>query len=420
MKKVLTIGWKDLIVTFRDRAALIMMLAAPLVLTLGMGFVTGSFSQDDSSGLADIPVVVVNEDEGQLGQALAQAFASPELAELVEPTTAGSFAAARQQVDDDEVAAAVLIPAGFSAGVIPGRDGGAAGQAVAIEVYANPARPLSAGVVQAIVNSFASQVRAGQVSGQVAITQLIMDGLISPQEAPTASQAMVERMMGEDGGGQALIALHRSSATVDEEETFNPLAFFATGMAVFFLMYTVTIGGRSILDERNARTLSRLLTTPTSLAQVLGGKVLGVFLTGFTQVIILIVATSLMFNLRWGDALGVIVLVAAVAAAATGWGILLAALAKSAGQISSLGTALMLIFGIMGGTFISLANFSSAVRVASRITPNAWAVEGFNTLAAGGVLADILTPVAALLVMAAALFALAVLAFRQRKAALLV
>lgn len=420
MKKVLTIGWKDLIVTFRDRAALIMMLAAPLVLTVGMGFVTGSFSQDDSSGLADIPVVVVNEDEGQLGQALAEAFTSPELAELVEPTTAGSFAAARQQVDDDEVAAAVLIPAGFSAGVIPGQDGGAAGQAVAIEVYANPARPLSAGVVQAIVNSFASQVRAGQVSGQVAITQLIMDGLISPQEAPAASQAMVERMMGKDGGGQALITLRRSSAAVDEEETFNPLAFFATGMAVFFLMYTVTIGGRSILDERNARTLSRLLTTPTSLAQVLGGKVLGVFLTGFTQVIILIVATSLMFNLRWGDALGVVVLVAAVAAAATGWGILLAALAKSAGQISSLGTALMLIFGIMGGTFISLDNFSSAVRALGRITPNAWAVEGFNTLASGGVLADIVAPVVALLVMAALLFALAVLAFRQRKATLLV
>ena len=47
MKKVFRIGFKDLQIIFRDRTALIMMLVAPLVLTLAMGFVTGSFSDDD-------------------------------------------------------------------------------------------------------------------------------------------------------------------------------------------------------------------------------------------------------------------------------------------------------------------------------------------------------------------------------------
>ena len=51
MLKLLTIGWKDLIVTFRDRAALIMMLAAPFVLTLGMGAVTGAFSDGSNNGI---------------------------------------------------------------------------------------------------------------------------------------------------------------------------------------------------------------------------------------------------------------------------------------------------------------------------------------------------------------------------------
>ena len=76
MKKVLNIGWKDFIITFRDRAAWIMMLAAPLILTIGLGFASGSFSDNDS-GIQDIPVVIINEDEGALGQSLEAMLAAP-------------------------------------------------------------------------------------------------------------------------------------------------------------------------------------------------------------------------------------------------------------------------------------------------------------------------------------------------------
>ena len=44
MKKILQIGWKDLRVIFRDRAALILMLLAPFAMTIGMGLVTGTLT----------------------------------------------------------------------------------------------------------------------------------------------------------------------------------------------------------------------------------------------------------------------------------------------------------------------------------------------------------------------------------------
>ena len=84
MKKVFLIGWKDLTLAFRDRAALTFMLLAPFLLTLGLGFVTGAFSGSSSSGVSDIPVIIVNQDGGQLGNALVEVFQSPDLAELVE------------------------------------------------------------------------------------------------------------------------------------------------------------------------------------------------------------------------------------------------------------------------------------------------------------------------------------------------
>ena len=70
MHKLWTIGRKDLVVLFRDRAALILMLAAPLALTVGLGMVTGSFSGGGQTGLRDIPLIVVNLDQGPLGEGL--------------------------------------------------------------------------------------------------------------------------------------------------------------------------------------------------------------------------------------------------------------------------------------------------------------------------------------------------------------
>src|SRR3990170_484539 len=142
MMKVLHIAWKDLIVTFRDRAALILMLAAPFVLTLGMGFITGRFSggSGDISGVRDIPVILVNLDDGELSEALVSIFTSEELRDLLEPTLTADLASARQQIDDDQAASAVIIPAGFSAGVLQPAAGGGSSQAASIELYISPAR----------------------------------------------------------------------------------------------------------------------------------------------------------------------------------------------------------------------------------------------------------------------------------------
>jgi ABC-2 type transport system permease protein len=281
-------------------------------------------------------------------------------------------------------------------------------------VYTSPARPISSGVVQSIVTSFVNQVDTGVLSGDVAVTQLVANGLIELQDIPEVTQAVIGRLQAASQSETDLITINRTTTSLNSEQSFNPIAFFATGMAVFFLMYTVTIGGRSILAERNDGTLRRLLVTPTTTVQVLGGKVLGIFMSGFAQVGLLILGTTVMFNLNWGDPLGIVVLVAAVSAAATGWGLLLAGFAKTTSHVASIGTAMMLTFGILGGSFIPAESFTGPLQSLRLITPNAWAMDGFNLLNTGRTLADIVGPVGALVVMAAVLFAVSVFLFRRR------
>ena len=416
MLKTILIGIKDVKLAFRDRAALIFMLLAPFLLTLGMGLVTGRFSGSNSSGISDIPVVIVNLDDGEMGQTLVDVFNSEDLAELVEPSLGTSPEAARLQVDEDEVAAAIIIPAGFTKSIIPKQedlDNGVMPETVKIEMYANPSRPTSAGIIKSILDEFMSRIEEGSISGQTSIVQLLVSGRITPEQAQAAGEDMNQRL--QNTSTDEVLAITLNSSTADGEEVeFDVLAYLAPGMALMFLMYTVSYGGRSILAEKSQGTLPRLLVSPTNTMQILGGKVFGIFLTGVAQMLILIGATSMLFQLKWGDALGVIVLVLVAVFGATGWGMIITALARTPGQVGSIGSAMMLIFGILGGSFISLDQMPPLVQSISRITPNSWALDGFTTLALGGTLSNLSAPITALLTMGGVLFVASVLLFGKK------
>jgi len=413
MKKLLLIGLKDLKLIFRDRAALIFMLLAPFLLTIGMGFVTGRFS-GGSSGLSDIPVIIVNQDKEQLGNALADVFSSEELADLMEPSASSDAEAAQRLVDDDKAAAAVIIPQGFTGSIIPAEgmmfdQSYVQPEPVKIEVYTNPSRPTSSGVVKAVVDEFISRLEEGRTSGMVSIAQLMQGGLLDPQNAEEEARTLFEDV---DQSESTAITLRTDRQGANAIE-FDILAYMAPGMALMFLMYTVSYGGRSILAERAQGTLPRLLVSPTTSMQVLGGKVMGIFFTGVAQVGILIVASSVFFGVKWGDTIGLVVLILAAVFGAAGWGMLITALARTPAQVGSIGSATMLIFGILGGSFITLDQLPPFVQTVSKITPNAWGLDGFTTLALGGTLTNLWEPISALLIMGTLLFSASVLLFSR-------
>ncbi len=414
MRKLLLIGIKDLKLIFRDRAALVFILLAPFLLTIGMGFVTGRFS-GSSSGLSDIPVVIVNLDQEQLGNALVDVFSSEDLADLMEPSISPDPEAARRSIDEDKAAAAIIIPQGFTRSIIPAEgttfdSSYIQPEVVKIEVYANPARPTGAGVVKAIVDEFISRVEEGRTGGMTSIVGLIQAGLVDTQSGEAEARKLFENV---DQTGSTAIVLKNDRQGSDAVQ-FDIMAYMAPGMALLFLMYTVSYGGRSILLERSQGTLPRLLVSPTSSTQVLGGKVMGIFFTGVAQVGILILASAVLFGVRWGDPAGVAVLILATVYGAAGWGMLITALARTPAQVGSTGSAIMLIFGILGGSFINLEQMSPVIQALSKITPNAWGLDGFTTLALGGTLADLATPITALLIMGTVLFGVSVMLFNRK------
>jgi ABC-2 type transport system permease protein len=412
MKKIILIGLKDVRLAIRDRAALILMLLAPFLLTLGLGAVTGRFSGSSTNGISHIPVILVNHDGRQLGNALVELFQSQDLDELIDATVSENATAAYQQVDDNQAVAVILIPAGFSDSIIPPQGQTEPASPVQIELYTNPTTPTSVGVVRTILDEFVSRLEVGRVGGEVAVTQLIASGRLQAQDAQAVGLAIGSSQA--DAAGQSTSITLNNVTPSGEAVKFDVLALLAPGMALMFLMYTVSNGGRTILAERDQGTLPRLLVSPTTAVEVLGGKMVGIFLTGTAQMLILVGGTSMLFGVQWGDSTAVQALVLAAVFAAVGWGMLITAVARTPGQVSMVGTAVMLTFGILGGTFINIDAMPVWFRYISKITPNAWGLDGFTTLALGGGLHDIQTPILALLAMGLILFAIAVILFNRR------
>jgi ABC-2 type transport system permease protein len=414
--------WKDVNVLYRDWAAIILIIAGPLVLTVGLGLVTGSFGADDNAPtIGEIPVLIVDEDDGQLATALIDVFTSEDLSELVAPELWNDAPTAQEEVRNGDAAAVIVIPAGFSDSFRPDTATGALPEPVTLQVYGDPGSPIGAGVVRSIAEEFAARAATNVAAVQIALTELARSGAVSPADLPAVGQAMGEQLLGgdESTATASLIRVRAESTATSGEGGFNALAYFAPAMALLFLMYAVTLGARTLLSERREGTLARMMAAPVTPAQVLGGKIAGIFLGGFIQLAALIALTTILFRLNWGDPLGVFLLVFAAALAATGWGLLIASASTNSGQISNMGMALTLIFGILGGSFVPNLQMGSVMDWLSRITPNRWAMDGFIALASGEGLSAVLLPVSALLLMAVILFAVSAALFRRRQTALL-
>jgi ABC-2 type transport system permease protein len=412
MRKILLIGFKDIILVLRDRAALTFMLLAPFLLTLGLAAVTGAYGSSGSSGISQVKIILVNQDSGQLGQSLVTLFQSADLANLVAPTLVADPGTAHAQIDAGDAVAAIIIPAGFTDNIIPANNQIPSGEVLQIEVYKNPLSPVTAGVIQSIVEEFISRVETGRVGGQVIVTQMLAAGLITPDQVSAIALEMGQRQV--NAVDQAPAITLQAAQSGKPQKAFNPMAYMAPGMALMFLMYTVSNGGRSILAEQALGTLPRLLVSPTNSAQVLIGKILGVYVIGVIQMFILIDACSALFGIQWGDSLGIQVLVLAAVFAATGWGMLVTSLARTPGQVTSVGTAIMLIFAILGGSFIQLSIMPGWFQLFSKITPNAWGLDGFTILGSGGSLVDMGKPLLGLAVMGLVLFAVSIFFFSRR------
>jgi ABC-2 type transport system permease protein len=368
MRAALTIAAKDLKERLRDRSAIILAVVVPLGLAFVMNLTLGPITEQGFS----TEVAVADADGGAVAQAFSGMLAEIEEAGFITVDEASTSAAARMKVADDRVSTAYLIPEGFSNAV------GMNQQAV-ITVVANPDQPIGAQVGTAMAEGFISEVNGVRLSVATALALGADDPAALAAAASTAPAPIVLASSQTEGRG------------------FDFASFYAIGIAVFFLFFTVQFGVLGIIDERETGTMPRLLVAPISKQSILVGKLSASFLMGVASTVVLWIATTLLMGADWGSSIGVLILIFAGVAAAMGLTAAVATFTNSAEQAGAITAFIVVVFGALGGVFFPVTRVSGAFEVVSRVAPHFWLMDGFQRLSAGEGLADILPALGAIM-----------------------
>lgn len=164
-----------------------------------------------------------------------------------------------------------------------------------------------------------------------------------------------------------------------EGKTNPVVSMYAAGIAVMFLLFGATGGGGALLEERENQTLDRLLSTGLSMDQLLLGKWFYLTLLGVVQVAVMFVWGQIVFGVDLlGHLDGFVIMTFVTAGAAAAFGLFLATLCKTRGQLNGLSVILILTMSALGGSMVPRYVMSERMREAGMWTFNAWALDGYD------------------------------------------
>jgi ABC-type transport system involved in multi-copper enzyme maturation permease subunit len=448
MHKILTIVQKELYITFTNRTLLLIMIVTPLALAT---IISLAFSQFFGSGRNDvpirnIPVILVNLDSGSTainyGDIFTQALIPPEgatdaqIAEnplfTLTNTVSGTDAdAARAAVEAGDYTAAIIIPIDFSQRLTIDAEKTTL-EPTSVEVYASSALAVGRLVVNGIVDQLVNGIASGAITASASVQALY--GQIAQDAVTAVTSGQPFTPPDGDAIGAALgesIAYASSTANnplqvqgetvAGEVATLNPLVLFGSSLTIFFMMFTATGGAASMLEEKRDGTLDRLLISPTPRSAILLGKMLGTFMLCAFQLVMLIIALTVIgslvageFQFIWGTQWGLIVLaVIATSMGAAGLGVISMSLVRTPEQANIVGGIVSMAMGLFGGAFFSVDTIPLLAPL-SRFTVVWWGSDLFRKLSLNQT--DILLNLVILLGLGVVMFVIGTLIFNRRMA----
>ncbi|HET7226403.1 MAG TPA: ABC transporter permease [Candidatus Eisenbacteria bacterium] len=373
----------------RDRVAQMMAFLLPVVFFSIFALVFGG--RRDAT--AKIPVAIADEDHSPTSRRLIAALAAePGLAVHTTarepgapraPETALTRARATQQVHDGTWSVALVLPAGLDTSIARFDDRGGR-----VELLADPSDPVAPPTVAGLLQKVAITVMPERYAASgLRQFERYAGGLTPRQRA--AVRPWLDRVAADTGavapagaggdtsGFQGLVRVHRTDV-VGATRDNGMVSFYAAAIAVMFLLFTSSASAGALLDEVEAGTLERVISTRAGMTGLLAGKYLSIALLGVLQIVVMFAWAKLAFHLGLaGHLAGFAVMTVVTAATAAAFGLVLATLCRTRAQLSGVATVVILVMSALGGSMFPRFLMSETLQRAGLLTFNAWALDGF-------------------------------------------
>jgi ABC-2 type transport system permease protein len=384
VKKSLLIAWKDFTIRVKDRKGFVTLLLTPLLLTAILGFALNSVMGGEG-GFPETKVGVFVSDDDDL----AEAFVSDVLPTIVfvKIKESKSEEELRELLTEGKVDVGILFPKEWSSGVNQGI-------LKSVTLLEKPDQRTKTAVIESMLKSYSEQVQIHAVT-----TLTVMNDLSASVTAPTSEINMKQVASEIQLELQSISGGELKEASIGEKNV-GSMQYYAAAMAVMFLMFNMTLGAKSFLQERTTETLKRLSMTPTGKASILLGKFLGTLFFSFIQFIVFFGATSTFFKVDWGSNLYQVITVGfCYSFAVSGLSMTIAAFVKeekTTDVISSIGIQ---ILAILGGSMLPIYLFPEGMKTVASVTPNKWALTSFLDIMSGTTWSELFPAISILLLL---------------------
>jgi ABC-2 type transport system permease protein len=343
----------------RDPSTIFFVFVFPmlLILVLGASF-GGGFTPK---------IGLLVEGQGEFAQAFADQLTSDDDFETVDYDDQGILL---EDVERGVVQMAVVIPADYDTKIT-------SGEVAEIEFVGRTDQSVVQyrSTIEAVVAGESAIVRAARL--------LETEGLNSFEEGVTLSRAVAT---GATGPQVEVQSLGESLFG----ENLGQFDLGAPQQLILFVFLTSLAGSAALIQTRRLGVSRRMVSTPTSIGEILIGETGGRFAIAMIQGLFIMVGAAVAFEVRWGNLGAAAALLILIALVGAGAGMLMGSLFDNDEQAGSMGVFIGLGLAALGGCMVPLEVFPDTMQTVAHITPHAWGLDGFAELIRrGGTIADI-------------------------------
>ncbi len=156
-------------------------------------------------------------------------------------------------------------------------------------------------------------------------------------------------------------------------------------MTMFCMLVLLTSGAILLVIEREQGLLRRLASAPISRGAIVLGKWTGKMSLALVQIAFAMLAGTLFFRMRWGEALPMVcVVLFACAAFNSSLAVLLANLAKSEGQTVGIGVLCSMVLAALGGCWWPIEITPAWMQRLAIFLPTGWTMDALHELVSFG------------------------------------
>lgn len=356
MKKVWALCWLELKQILIKPQSYILMFGMPIIFTLIFGGLLGG------SGNEKVNISLVDKDGSVLSGKYYEEIKKSDLISIEKVT----YREGTQRIEDKKSSGIIIIPKDFQKSMLDGK-----------------------------VENIQFQASA-DFTGGTSVEQVLASALKKMEIEVSAARDFEKKSNTSWETMYEIIYTKIDPVSIQKElilhddQKLNNVTGRAAGFSILFVMIVMLSATGTILKARQLGVWSRLLGAPVSKVQILAGYILSFFLIGWIQFGVLMILTHSLFDVQWGNLLGVITLVSVLLLTVIGLALLLASIVKTTEQQSALGNIVVISTCMIGGLYWPIEIEPSWMQTAANFVPQTWAMRGFTELIVrGGTLADI-------------------------------